>query len=59
MYTINAAYVMRQENTLGSLEVGKKADLVVIDRDLFKTEAIEEARILQTVVDGQEVYSLL
>lgn len=32
MYTINGAYVMRQEDRTGSLEVGKDADLIIIDR---------------------------
>ena len=59
MYTINAAYAMRQEDTVGSLEIGKKADLVVVDRDIFNTKDLKEAKVLQTVVDGQEVYSLL
>lgn len=59
MYTRNAAYVMRLDRVSGSLEVGKRADLVVIDRDLFKIPAseINEARVLQTIMDGVEVYT--
>ncbi|MEQ9563779.1 MAG: amidohydrolase family protein, partial [Woeseiaceae bacterium] len=59
MYTRNAAYVMRLENVSGTLEVGKRADLIVIDRDLFRIPATEinEARVLQTLMDGVEVYT--
>ena len=35
---INAAYAMRQDKTTGSLEVGKRADLVVLDRDIFSVD---------------------
>ena len=62
MYTINGAYVMRQEDKTGSLEVGKEADLVVIDRDIFQLEAaknfqgIKESVVLQTVVGGEEIF---
>jgi predicted amidohydrolase YtcJ len=35
-YTINGAYFMRQESIVGSIEVGKYADLVVLDRNLFE-----------------------
>ena len=62
MYTINGAYVMRQEITTGSLEVGKAADLIIIDRNIFDLEAaknyqsIKESVVLQTVVGGEEIY---
>ena len=36
-YTINAAFALKQEATTGSLEVGKRADLVVLDRDIFES----------------------
>lgn len=59
MYTRNAARVMRLEEVSGTIEVGKRADLIVIDRDLFKIPAseINEARVLQTMMDGVEVYT--
>ena len=62
MYTINGAFVMRQEDTTGSLEVGKAADLIVIDRNIFELEAaknfqgIRESVVLQTVVGGEEIF---
>jgi predicted amidohydrolase YtcJ len=37
-YTINAAYAMKQDKTTGSLEVGKRADLVVLDRNIFTVD---------------------
>jgi predicted amidohydrolase YtcJ len=59
MYTRNAAYIMRLENVSGTLAVGKRADLIVIDRDLFgiPVTEINEARVLQTLMDGVEVYT--
>ncbi len=35
-YTINSAYVMRQENKVGSIEVGKEADLVILNQNLLE-----------------------
>ncbi len=57
-YTINGAYVMRQENKVGSLEAGKLADFVVIDRDIFTiaTTQINQARVVLTVFNGNEIY---
>ena len=62
MYTLNGAYVMRQELKTGSLEVGKEADLIVIDRNIFDLEAakyfdgIAGSVVLQTVVAGEEIF---
>jgi predicted amidohydrolase YtcJ len=56
--TLNAAYTLRQEASTGSLEVGKLADLIVLDRNFFTIPAEEIAgiRVLQTVVGGRVVY---
>ena len=56
--TMNAAYTLRQETTTGSLEVGKLADLVVLDRNFFTIpdEDIANIKVLQTVVGGKVVY---
>ncbi len=58
-YTINAAYVMRQENTVGSLEVGKEADFVVIDQNIFDIPANEigQTRVLETYLQGRLVFN--
>jgi predicted amidohydrolase YtcJ len=57
-YTIHAAYALKAEATTGSLEAGKHADLIVLDRDIFDTDPtqLHEARVLATYLDGQEVY---
>ncbi len=59
MYTRNAARVMRLDALTGSIEVGKRADIIVLDRDLFTIpiHEVNEAHILQTLVDGVEVYT--
>jgi len=57
-YTVNAAWLMGLESSTGTIEPGKRADLVVLDRDLFavpETE-INEARVEMTFVDGEQVY---
>jgi predicted amidohydrolase YtcJ len=58
MYTINSAYAMRQEKVTGSLVVGKEADLIVVDRDIFAVaqDELDKAVVLQTVLQGEEVW---
>jgi len=57
-FTINAAFVNRLEKETGSLEPGKLADLVVIDRNLFAIDPAEisETRALLTVFRGKPVH---
>ena len=57
-FTMGSAYVNHLDDETGSIEVGKAADLVVLDRDLFEHPASElsEARVLQTFVGGSAVY---
>jgi predicted amidohydrolase YtcJ len=61
-YTINGATAMRQDHLVGSIEVGKRADLIVIDRNIVelhqegKSDSIGETRVLQTWLDGRLVY---
>ncbi|WP_394559293.1 amidohydrolase [Aquipseudomonas alcaligenes] len=57
-YTLDAAYTLRQEDSTGSLEVGKQADLLVLDRDIFKLPPaqIGQAKVLWTLLGGEEVY---
>jgi predicted amidohydrolase YtcJ len=56
--TINGAYARFMENETGSLQAGKMADLIVLDKDLFKmpAEDINKARVLTTIMDGREVF---
>jgi predicted amidohydrolase YtcJ len=57
-YTIDAAYASFSEKSLGSLESGKLADMVVVDRNLFDMPAneINSARVEVTIVGGKVVY---
>lgn len=57
-FTLDAAYAAHQEKVLGSLEPGKWADFVVLDRDLFKMPEYElyQTGVLQTWVAGRKVY---
>jgi predicted amidohydrolase YtcJ len=57
-FTIGSAYVNHAEHETGSIEVGKRADLVVLDRNLFSRppEDIALANVDLTIVDGQVVH---
>jgi hypothetical protein len=57
-YTINGAWANHQERDRGSLEVGKSADFVVLDRNLFSVPAnqIHSVKVLQTYFEGNLVY---
>ncbi len=57
-FTINAAYVNGAERDAGSIEVGKSADLVVLDQNLFTIEpgAISDTKVLLTLFEGKPVY---
>lgn len=57
-FTIDAAYQMHMEDQIGSIEVGKKADLVVLDQDIFDIDAydIHETGVVLTMMDGEIVY---
>jgi hypothetical protein len=57
--TIDAAHQHFQEGDRGSLEVGKLADLVVLDRSpLEDPTAIDRLRVVETIVGGRTVYKL-
>ena len=57
-YTIGAAHMLHMEDEIGSIEVGKKADLVVLDRDIFDIDpySIHKTNVVLTVMDGDIVY---
>jgi predicted amidohydrolase YtcJ len=58
-FTLDAAYAAHQEDLLGSLEPGKWADFILIDRDFFEIPDIEiwQIEILETWLAGEKVYS--
>lgn len=57
-FTLDAAYAAFQENMIGSLEVGKKADFIIIDRDIFSIapSQIRDTKVLQTWVNGERAF---
>jgi predicted amidohydrolase YtcJ len=60
-FTINAAYVNGIERETGSIEVGKSADLAVLNQNLFAIDprAISDTRVLLTLFEGKPVYGEL
>lgn len=56
--TKNVAYMIHEEDNLGTLSMGKIANLTVLDKDLLNDdiETITDAIVVATVVDGDEVY---
>jgi len=62
-YTLNAAKAAGREKSIGSITTGKRADLVVLDRDLFELvnqgitgDEIAGTKVVMTLFDGQIVY---
>lgn len=57
-YTGNNAYILFLDDRVGSLEVGKLADFIVLDRNLLTcpVDDIKEAQVLRTYIDGKLVY---
>jgi predicted amidohydrolase YtcJ len=55
-FTLDAAYAGFQDDQIGTLEVGKKADFIIIDRDIFtiSPHLIRDTQVLQTWVNGQQ-----
>ena len=58
MYTLNGAFASRQEAAKGSIEAGKLADLVLLDRDPTRVESdcIPHIKVTMTIIGGQVVW---
>ena len=58
LYTWNGAYLGKEEHIKGSIEPGKYADIVVLDRDILSVppEEIKDIKVLITIVDGRIVF---
>ncbi len=58
LYTINGAYHTFEEDLKGSIEPGKLADIIIIDRDILTCplDDIKETKVLQTILGGKTVY---
>lgn len=56
--TINAAYAYFEEDSKGSIKEGKRADLVILDRNPLKVDqmAIRDINVLETIKDGETIY---
>ena len=60
MYTVNSAYAMSREGEVGSLETGKRADMVVLSHDptSIAPDFIRDITVEQTYVEGRLLYDL-
>ncbi len=59
MYTLNGAYASFEENIKGSIEPGKLADLILLDRSIVQAgiDELLEAEVEWTMIDGEMVYT--
>ena len=58
-YTVEGAYSLFRENEIGSLKKGKLADVILLDKNLFKIppHEIHQAKVMMTIFNGRVVYS--
>lgn len=58
VYTWNGAYLGKDEEKLGSIEPGKLADIIILDRDILTIpqEEIKDIQVLTTIVDGRIIH---
>lgn len=60
-YTIESAKAMMQEKNIGSLQPGKFADMILLDRDILAVspEAMKDTKVLWTMFEGKKVYEAI
>ena len=60
IYTMHGAYASFEEDIKGSIEVGKLADMVVLDQDPTQIDpmTIKDIPVLRTIVGGKTVYEV-
>ena len=58
-FTLDAAYQLRMEDEIGSIEVGKRADLIVLDQDIFEVDpySIHKTNVVMTLLNGDTVHN--
>ncbi len=61
MYTINGAYAIKEEHLKGTLEKGKLADIIIMDKDIPKlsNDKVDTAKVTCTIKSGQIIYNKL
>jgi hypothetical protein len=59
MFTMASARHMNMAHVTGSIEAGKRADLIIVDQNIFEVPItkLHETRVLHAFIDGEEVYS--
>lgn len=59
-YTVNPAFANHVDDEIGSIEIGKYGDMIIIDQDIFNIDLIdiEKTKVLQTFVGGVCVYEM-
>jgi predicted amidohydrolase YtcJ len=57
-FTLDAAWQLHMEDEIGSIKAGKKADLIVLDQNLFEIDpySIHKTRVVLTMMDGEVVW---
>jgi predicted amidohydrolase YtcJ len=60
IFTLNGARALKLEDIAGSIEVGKSADLIVLDQNVFEIPAsdIGSTQVFTTILEGRTVYDI-